>query len=467
MTKLKNLPTPDSVRVPDRRAQMYRSTFRALPIILILTLWAGAVSGQVATEKKTTLKELVISAMSTHELIEIADSEIRRAQADKGLARSAIMPRINLNGAYTFYGQETAIELSPGEEFVIQPSQDWSWNADLRQTLFYGLRPWRARNIAKLNYDIAQLDKRTDINNLALEVAAAFLSTRAAEENVEVRRVALEQIEGQLKVAERRFEVGETSIADVARWRSEVAGAKQAYVVGQGDAKFAYNSLSRLVGMGEIGTLERLGPVPTPPGDVDTLITTAFHDRWEMKTLLNQMEAAGLWVKLEKGAYLPELEATAQYFQQKASFPSQGWASLMFNLKVPIYQGGVVKANVAKAREDLRQVELLDRTLRRNIANQVDSAFIGYEAADAALDAARERTKASAEAYRQVERAYRVGETSAVALLDATTEAIDAETTHIIARAQREFQAISLRHAIGLFPLPDLDYSDFVDTTEE
>lgn len=139
----------------------------------------------------------------------------------------------------------------------------------------------------------------------------------------------------------------------------------------------------------------------------------------------------------------------------------------MFNLKVPIYQGGVVKANVAKAREDLRQVELLDRTLRRNIANQVDSAFIGYEAADAALDAARERTKASAEAYRQVERAYRVGETSAVALLDATTEAIDAETTHIIARAQREFQAISLRHAIGLFPLPDLDYSDFVDTTEE
>ena len=97
----------------------------------------------------------------------------------------------------------------------------------------------------------------------------------------------------------------------------------------------------------------------------------------------------------------------------------------------------------------------------------MDSAFIGYEAADAALDAARERTKAANEAYRQVERAYRVGETSAVALLDATTEAIDAETTHIIARAQREFQAISLRHAIGLFPLPDLDYSDFDDTTEE
>ena len=44
-----------------------------------------------------------------------------------------------------------------------------------------------------------------------LEVAAAYLSTRAAEENVEVRRVALEQIEEQLKVAERRFEVGDVA----------------------------------------------------------------------------------------------------------------------------------------------------------------------------------------------------------------------------------------------------------------
>ena len=186
-----------------------------------------------------------------------------------------------------------------------------------------------------------------------------------------------------------------------------------------------------------------------------------------MKTLTNQLEAAGLWVKLEKGAWLPELEASAQYFEQKAAFPSQGWASLMLSLRVPIYDGGVTAANVAKAREDVRQVELLDQTLRRTIADQVDSAHIGYLAADAALDAARERSNAAREAYRQVERAFSVGEASSVDLLDATTEATDAETTHIIARAQREFQAISLRHAIGEFPLPDLDYADFDANTEE
>ncbi len=445
---------------------MSRFITRALPVIFTLVLAAGSTGAQEGAEKQTTLKDLVIATLDTHERVEVADSEIRRAQADKKLARSAIMPRINLNGAYTFYGDEVAIELSPGEVFVIQPSQDWSWSADLRQTLFYGLRPWRAKNIARLNYDIAQLDKLTTISNLTLEVAASFLTTRAAEEGVEVRRVTLEQNEKQLHVTERLHEVGEATIADVARWRAEVAGAKQAYVVSKGDAQYARNSLARLAGVAELGTLERLGPVPIPDGDANALISRAFEDRLEMKTLYHQLEAAGLWVKLEKGAWLPELEASAQYFQQKAAFPSQGWASLVLSLKVPIYDGGVTSANVAKAKEDLRRVELLDQTIRRTIADQVDSAFIGYQAADAALDAAHERTKAANEAYRQVEAAFRVGEASSVDLLDATSEATDAATTHIIARAQREFQAISLRYAIGEFPLPDLDFARF-DASEE
>lgn len=445
---------------------MNRANHRTLPIFLILVLAAGTVLAQSPDGIKTTLKELVISALDTHERVELAESQIRRAQADKKLARSAIMPKIDLGGAYTFYGQEVAIELSPGENFVIQPSQDWSWSADLRQTLFYGLRPWRAKNIARLNYDIAELDKLTVISNLTLEVAAAFLTTYAAEEEVAVRKAALEQIEKQLHVAERLYEVGEGTIAVVARWRAEVAGAKQAYIVAKGDAEFARHSLSRLTGLAELGALERLGKVPIPKGDTNTLISTAFEDRWEMKTLYHQLEAAGLWVKLEKGAWLPELEATARYFQQKAAFPAQGWASLTFSLKVPVYDGGITAANVAKAKEDLRQVELLDQTLRRTIAEEVDRAAIAYQAADAALEAARERTAAANEAYRQVEAAFRVGEASSVDLLDATTEAIDAENTHIVARAQREFQAIALRHAIGEFPLPDLDYAEF-DGPEE
>ena len=439
---------------------MQRLMTRAVLAIAILTVPAGRVTADQQAGGAITLKELVTSALATHERMEVAESEIRRAQADKTLARSAIMPRLELNGSTTFYQDAQTLELSPGEEFVIRPSQDWGWSADLRQTLFYGLRPWRAKSIARLNHDIAKLDRQTTVNDLALEVAAAYLSATAAIQAVEIRSTALGQIEEQLQVAERRYEVGEAAIADVARWRAEVAGAKQARVAAVGDAELARNRLARLTGIAELGELAPPSPIPVPDGDGDELIRRAYSDRLEMQTLAHQLEAAGLWVKLEKGAWLPELEASAQYFQQKAAFPSSDWASLTLSLKVPIYDGGVTSANVAKAREDLRQVELLEQTLRRTIADQVDSAAIGYRAALAALDAARERTVAATEAYRQVERAFRVGEASSVDLLDATTETIDAENTLVVARAQREYQAISLRYAVGLPPLPDLEYTD-------
>jgi outer membrane protein len=184
----------------------------------------------------------------------------------------------------------------------------------------------------------------------------------------------------------------------------------------------------------------------------------AFDQRLELQALYHQFEAAGLVVKVERGNWYPQLEAVGQYFQQKSGFPANDWLSLTLQLRVPIYDGGITKSQVAKAREDLRQVELLEQTLRRTIADQVDSASLGYQTADAVFDAARERTEAARLAYRQVESAYRVGEASTTDLLNATAEATDAETSQIVARAQREYQAIYLRYAVGLPPLPDLDF---------
>ena len=431
------------------------SRFIAVFVVCLFAISPSAAESQEV--ESSTLKDLVQQAISTHEVVQIADSEIRRAQADVKLARSALMPRFEANGSYTLYNDDLSVELSPGESFVIRPSQDFTASLDLRQNLFTGLRAWRARDIAKLNRDIANLDRWTTINNLTLDVARSFYDAVALAEWVEVRKIVLEENENQLKVAERLFEVGENSIADVARWRSQVAAAKQALVLAVGDAALARNRLERLVGATDLGELRPPGSIPIPAGTEDELTDGAFDVRPEMLTLIHQLEAAGLWVKLERGNWYPQLEAAGQYFQQKSGFPANDWLSLTLILRVPIYDGGVTKANVAKAKEDLRQVELLDQTIRRTIADQVDSSYLGYRAADAVFDAATERTEAARLAYRQVERAYRVGEASTTDLLSATTEATDAETSQIVARAQREYQAIFLRYAVGLPPLPDLD----------
>ena len=56
MKHFQNHSAPDSVGVADRRAQMHRSTHRALPMLMALTLAAGSAVAQVSDTEKTTLK---------------------------------------------------------------------------------------------------------------------------------------------------------------------------------------------------------------------------------------------------------------------------------------------------------------------------------------------------------------------------------------------------------------------------
>jgi len=277
---------------------------------LALTV-AAALPVQAADAPSHTLAELARAALATHEAVDRADSDVRRAQANVRLARSVLLPSLDLNGTYTRYQDEQTLEFAPGEEFVLRPLSDWSWSADLHQVIFSGLRDWRARDVALLDRDIAELERRVVVDDLVLRVAQSFYEAVAAEQRVEVRRAALEQIRAQRTVAERRYEVGETAIADVARWRAEVAAETQRLVVAEGDAELARRRLERLTGVDDVGRLVTPGTVPVPSAGDEALVGRALEERLEMVALANQLEAAGLWVKIEKGSWLPQVDLNA------------------------------------------------------------------------------------------------------------------------------------------------------------
>lgn len=439
-------------------------TLTASAVALMLAA-AGAVAA--ADRPATTLTDLARAAIAHHESVARADSQLRRAEADIRLSSSVLLPSLDLNGTYTRYQDAQTIDFAPGQSFEIRPLSDWSWSADLHQTVFSGLRDWRARNVAQLNRDVAELDRRVAVDDLVLQVAQSFFTAVTAEQRVAVRQAAHDQIEDQRRVAERRYEVGETAIADVSRWRAELAAATQELVLAQGEAELARRRLERLTGLDDIGRLVAPGAVPVPEGDDQALVARGLDERPEMAALEHQLEAAGLWIKIEKGSWLPTVDLNAQYYKQKAAFPSSDWTSVSVTAKVPIYDGGLTAARVAQAKEDRVEVELLSRELTKGIADQVESAAIALRAATAALTAAEERRDAAAEAYRQVDAAYRVGEASATDLLEVTASRTDAENGYVIARAQRQLQAIALRHAVGQPPLPDLEPDTPTADTEE
>jgi len=377
--------------------------------------------------------------------------------ADVKLAGSAIMPRVELNGRYTRYENEVSFDLGNGQSYVLQPLGDWNYSADLRQTLFYGLRDWRARDVARLRETVAEIDRLSTASDLTLRVSQAFFDTVAAVQRVDVRKKTIDQVKEQLRVARRRYEVGELTSADVARWTAQLAAERQALVVAEGAAELARQRLALLAGVPRIGTLNPPSTIPPPAGSDEELRHQALEQRPEMASLDTQLEAAGLMIKVEKGAWLPELDAHLQYVGQRADFPAKDWLSLTFNLRIPIYDGGMTAARVARAKEDMVEVDVLRRSMIKAIIDQANMAIVSYRTAVAALEASKTRREAAQEAHRQVERAYAVGEATATDLLSATTELTDARISAIISHWTREVAAIALRHAIGIPPLPDVN----------
>jgi len=395
--------------------------------------------------------------------MERADSRVRRAAADVKLAGSAILPSFDLNGRYTRYQKEVSFDVGEGQSYVLQPLGDWNYSADLRQTLFYGLRDWRARDVAKLRSAIARIDRLSTAADLTLQVSHAFFDAVAAEQRVSIRKTTIEQVKEQRKVAQRRFEVGELTSADVARWTAQLAAERQALVVAEGEAELARQRLAQLTGVATIGQLNPPATIPPPPGSDEELRHRALEGRPEMASLNTQLEAAGLMIKVEKGAWLPELDANLQYVGQRSDFPAKDWLSLTFNLRIPVYDGGRTAARVARAKEDMVEVDVLRRAMIKSILDQADRAIITYRTAVVALEASRTRRDAAREAHRQVDRAYSVGEATATDLLSATTELTDARISAIIAHWTREVAAIALRHAIGLPPVPDVHLPGALD----
>lgn len=426
-----------------------------LPIALLLSLIAGTLP---ASEEPASLENLLVRALAQHEDVQQAESEIRRAQANVRLAGSVLLPSLDLNGTSTWYKDEVSFPISENESLVIQPTNDWNWSVDLQQTLFSGLRDWKARDVAKLQLDEALIQRRTSINNLILKVSAAYLEALVAEEEVDVEKANHEQVSSQLQLTRRLVEVGENTSADLARWTAEEASARQKLIQAEGSAKIKKRHLARLCSIdGDLGPLGLPPVLAMPQLSNEEFQQKALEERPEMMALAHQLEAAGLLIGVEKGNWLPQLDLHAQYYRQKAEFPAADWTSVSLNLKVPIYDGGRTGSRVAQAREDLRQVQLLLRRTQREIADEVDAALIAYRSAVAIEEAARDHLKAAREAHQQTERAYRVGEASATDLLATTAGLTGAQTSLIVSRAQREYQIIALRHALGLEILPGLD----------
>lgn len=427
--------------------------------VIACVLGAVATRGTAAT---LSFERAVAMALENNEDYLGLVTEEEQAAHLVGLARSAVLPRLELTGVYTRYKESVDFEFTEGESFTLRPREDWNAQATLTQPLFQGLREWNAIKGARALHQATQADLRRGLQDVALAVASAFTWCQTASAEREVREHGLELARAQQQVADSLAAAGEVTDLDVQRARAQVMAARVELVRATAAETLAYRRLARLLGIDDAARPE-LGSLPTVlPDDrsAESLREAATEQRDELQAAAERIRAAELTIKVERGNWLPDLDLTAQYYRQQALFPSQDWVSGSLNLTVPIYDGGATAARVADARARYR-LAVLDRSrTAKRIADEIDAAWTDHTIAEATLDMVRAQEEAATEAYRQTEIRYREGEATSTDLLSAQDALVAAELDHARARYGLDLAAAILARAAGIELVPSPSEKD-------
>lgn len=387
-----------------------------------------------------------------------------RAQAESATHRTAQADAL-VRPSAALTGSATAANIDPpsrpdGDSNTVQAALAGRWSI---------YNPGNRAQIEQAQRALAaaQAELAAAEQDLIVRLAQAYFDVLAAQDTLATARSGKAAIAEQLASAKRAFEVGTATITDTreAQARFDLAEAQE--IAADNELRVRRIALDQLVGRQGVAPLPLRTPVALPPlapASADEWVAGAEGRHPAVQRARAGLEIAQLEVDRARAAEGPTLDAVGslggahyggKYPQGASGFTRNASVGLQFNL--PLYTGGATASRISesvalqeKARNDLEGA-------RRAVVLGTRTAFSGVQSGAAqvrALEAAEASSKLALEA---TQLGYKVGVRVNLDVLNAQTQLF--QTQRDLARARYEVLVggLRLRQAAGTLAEGDLE----------
>ena len=170
---------------------------------------------------------------------------------------------------------------------------------------------------------------------------------------------------------------------------------------------------------------------------------------------LAMLLVAGLvcYSRIVKGAHYPQLyaEAGLQYLSSQPNTPMDATTYYGgLRLQIPLFEGGLMKAEVAESKSKQRQAELSTELLKRNIQNEVADAYIQYQAITTVLETTKSQFEYAKKNFDTVEGLFAEGLVPSLSVIDAQQALFFAERELVTATFEQQLAVLRLQKAMGV-----------------
>lgn len=407
--------------------------------LLLLTL---ALSPIVAAQDALTIERAVDLAVSRNERAAIADTTVEAAEARVRRARTAFLPRFDING-------NVGSDIGNGSE------RDVSTTAQLTQTLF-DARVFPLYRQQRFERDAVRLSAEDSKRLLGFDAAATFLSTLSFEQvflAAERRRTFAQT---NLADVRARFEAGLVSSNDVTRAELELATAVRELAQATGDVQAARVELETLLKADVDGPLAPpealLDAADDPPPPAEPAIAEAQGRRTDIAARRARVEALRAFADEPNARFFPSVLFSAQTRNINdgpvTNRNNEGFVGVSFAW--PVFDGGLRGADRAERTANVRGAELQLELELRDVERQMRSAAVQLSTEQASLREAAAAVRAAQKNANETNILYREGLASALELADATQQLFEAEVAEVTARYRMALAYLSLREASGV-----------------
>jgi outer membrane protein TolC len=433
-----------------------------IPFLLLLVARLALAAGPLPLSLKRAVQVATSPEGNAH--IQLAAEALKQAQSRSIETRAALLP--NVDAAFSDQSRTenlAALGFNPSI-FSQLPLPNFSFptfvgpftTVDARVTgsqSVFDFSTIRRFQASKVGVSAARSDVDATEEQVAAQVARAYLAAVKAEADVESALADVTLSEAVLKQSENQKEAGTGTGIEITRAKVQLANDRQRLLVAQNARHSTYLQLLRVMSLRldtELELTDKLQYVPVDPVTMEAARAQALQERPDLKAQQERETNARLSASATRLERLPSLSAFGDYGSNGTALNnSVPTRTVGIQVRVPLFDGGRRDARREESASQYRSETVRTNDLKEQIELDVRLALDSLQSADEQVKVSREGLELANNELTQARRRYDAGVAISVEVTDAQTRLERARDNQTVALYSYNLARLDLAQAMG------------------
>ena len=330
----------------------------------------------------------------------------------------------------------------------------WTIGLTVTQTLFNGFKTANSVRQSEAQVQSGREALRNVGQGVLLDAVTAYANVLANQGLVEAQRINVTFLRETLATTRKRLDAGDVTPTDVAQAEARLSRGLADLNAAEVGLAISQALYAQVIGappgrLAPADTIDRL-----MPRSREDALAVARKTHPAILAAMYDIDIAQFGTKIAESSLWPNLSVQGGVSRQvqndtSLSTTQQDVASILGQMNVPIYDGGLAASQIRQAKELAMQSRIVLEQIRGQAQTAVIAAWVTHEGAKIALAAAESEVRAANIALSGVQKEAQGGQRTTLDVLNAQQDLMAARARLIGAQRDRVIAAYTLLSATG------------------